>query len=143
MTRIVASAAVTLLAVVAAGCGGGGGKSTGTHSAVAPGTSTRCATHQAVVTRALAKVNRDIARIRRAAVTVPATDAENGNAAVNKATDAFLLDVDKAPITNLQRNRLIDHAAAALVSACHLCFGAMEADRPIITMKFYGVGCSA
>jgi hypothetical protein len=62
---------------------------------------------------------------------------------VHRATDAFLVDVAKAPITNVHRNRLIDHAAAALVSSCELCFQAMGADRPIITMKFYGVGCSA
>ena len=45
--------------------------------------------------------------------------------------DRFLHDVATAPIPNLTRNRLIDHAASAIVGACQQCFQALEAERPI------------
>jgi hypothetical protein len=67
------------------------------------------------------RLNADIEAIRNA----PSA------AAINHATDVFLHDVDTAPIDNLQRNRLIDHAAAALAGRCPQCFQALEADRPI------------
>jgi hypothetical protein len=141
---VLATAAVTLLAVLAAGCGGGGsGKGRATNAATAGHVSKRCAIRAATIKRSLAKIDRDITRIRTAARTVPTSQSDNGNAAVNKATDAFLLHVSTAPITNLQRNRLIDHAAAALVGSCNLCFQALEANRPIPAIKFpSGGACS-
>ena len=81
--------------------------------------------------RALATLRRDTAAIR-AAANLPAASALKGNAAINRATDRFLTDVETAPIDNLARNRLIDHAAAALVGACEQCFQALEAERPVV-----------
>ena len=121
------------LAVVAAGCGGG---SAPKHSA-APG----CAKTR--TSRGLERVRRDIAAIRRAALTVPPGHTFNGNAAVGAATDRFLLDLFKAPISNLQRNRLIDHAMSALLSQCQQCFEALEAQRPIVTIRFRDSACAA
>jgi len=116
-----AAAAVSVLAL--AGCG----STAATHSAsapaktcVAPGTE-----------RALRKLAADTAAIR-AAASLPTRDALKGNAAVNRATDRFLLDEETAPISNVRRNRLIDHAAAALAGACEQCFQALEADRPLV-----------
>ncbi|MHB8471119.1 MAG: hypothetical protein ACYDCH_15400 [Gaiellaceae bacterium] len=51
-----------------------------------------------------------------------------------RATDAFLHDVFVAPIDDVTRNRLIDHAAAALVGTCEQCLQALEANRPIVAM---------
>ena len=59
------------------------------------------------------------------------SDTLRGNAAVNAATDRFLLDVAKGKVDLLVKNRFIDHAAAALVGSCELCFQALEASRPI------------
>jgi hypothetical protein len=116
-----AAAAATVLAL--AGCG----STTASHDAsppakacVAPGT-----------VHALRKLAADTAAIR-AAAALPTKDMLKGNAAVNHATDRFLLDEETAPISNVRRNRLIDHAAAALAGACEQCFQALEADRPLV-----------
>ncbi len=81
-------------------------------------------------TRALAQLNRDLATLK----TAGAQHAKNtllGGPAANRATDRFLGDLVRAPIDNLARNRLIDHAAASVVANCQQCFQALEAERPI------------
>jgi hypothetical protein len=80
--------------------------------------------------RARARLDRDIVSLRRASQR-PGRDTFKGSAAVNKATDRFLLDVGTAPVDLLVKNRLIDHAAAAVSPACSQCFQALEAARPI------------
>jgi hypothetical protein len=57
-------------------------------------------------------------------------------------TDRFLLHVSTAPLTNLQRNRLIDHAAAAVSIRCPQCFQALEASRPIPAIRAGDLKCS-
>lgn len=81
-------------------------------------------------TRALARLQADVTALRRAAA-LPVLNSLQGNAAVNRATDRFLHDVQTAPVDPLIRNRMIDHAAAALVGSCQQCFQALEATRPI------------
>ena len=81
---------------------------------------------QCVSPKAIAKLNADIAAIRRARGNVAAT---------NRTTDRFLLDVATAPITNLKRNRMIDHAVGALGGECEQCFQALEAARPIPNIR--------
>lgn len=112
-----------LAAVVLAGCGGG------THAA---GTTVPDCVKKARAA-SIAKLGRDIAGLRLASKQ-PATSALLGGPAANKATDRFLYDLVTAPITNLSRNRLIDHAAAAIAGACQQCFQALEAARPIPAM---------
>jgi len=120
----VARAAAAVVSVLAlAGCG-----STASHSS-APPPSKSCVAPGAAA--ALRKLTHDAAAIRTAA-NLPTKDTLKGNAAINRATDRFLLDEETAPISNVQRNRAIDHAAAALVGTCGQCFQALEADRPII-----------
>jgi hypothetical protein len=88
---------------------------------------------------AVQKLDRELAAMQTAK-----TSAEAG-----RLTDRFLVDVETAPIDNIARNRLIDHAAAAVSSLCHSCFEALEADRPVITIRFRkngaarGVACDA
>ncbi|HET7566858.1 MAG TPA: hypothetical protein VFJ91_02630 [Gaiellaceae bacterium] len=108
------------LAVAIAGCGGG------SHAA---GTTVPDCVKKARAT-AMARLNGDIAALRFAAKQ-PAKSRLLGGPAANHATDRFLLDLATAPITNLVRNRLIDHAASAIVGACQQCFQALEAERPI------------
>lgn len=77
--------------------------------------------------KAIGRINGDIATIR--------TNALAGHvAAVSAATDRFLNDVFTSPISKVQQNRFIDHAAAALVGTCPQCFQALEANRPIVTI---------
>jgi hypothetical protein len=89
----------------------------------------------------VARVDADIAAIARASA-LPTHDVLKGGPAVNRATDRFLHDVFTAPLDNLTRNRLIDHAAAALAGSCTQCFQALEADRPVVTIH-YGGGARA
>jgi hypothetical protein len=110
-----------LLCILAlAACGSAGANTAAPKHCTAPGAA-----------RALRKLRADTAAIRVAAL-LPAKSTLKGNAAVSRATDRFLLDVELAPIDNLTRNRLIDHAAAALVGSCEQCFQALEAERPIV-----------
>ena len=89
---------------------------------------------------ALARLNLDLAALRRAAAR-PTRDTLKGNAAINRATDTFLHDLETAPLDNLVRNRLIDHAAAIVVASCQQCFQALEAERPIPSIA-HGGACS-
>jgi hypothetical protein len=83
---------------------------------------------------ALQRLDRELAAMRAAKTP----------AAVSRLTDRFLRDVDTAPIDNLARNRMIDHAAAAVSALCPQCFQALEADRPIpaIAHGDVGAGCT-
>jgi hypothetical protein len=91
--------------------------------------------------RALTRLQADLTALERAAA-LPAPDPLKGNAAVNRATDRFLLHVQTAPIDNLKRNRMIDHAAALLHGSCELCFQALEAQRPIVSIAHGDLGCA-
>jgi len=64
---------------------------------------------------------------------------------VNRATDVFLRDVALAPLDDLVRNRMIDHAAALLTGSCEQCFQALEAGRPIVAIAHAhnGAACHA
>ena len=108
------TALLLALVVLAAGCGGG------TKAAEKPCVSPKAA-------RAIVRIDHDIAAIRASA-------SKNRVAAVSAGTDRFMNDVFTAPISNVQRNRFIDHAAAALQGTCPDCFQALEANRPIVTM---------
>jgi hypothetical protein len=106
----------------------------GSSNHTAAPTQTRC-----VSPKALATLQGDIAAMRRAAA-LPTKNTLLGNAAINQATDRFLNDVAVAHITNLKRNRMIDHAAGTLAGACEQCFQALEAARPIPNIRM-GVAC--
>ena len=90
--------------------------------------------------KALARLQADIAQMR-AASRIPVRDRLQGGPAMNAATDRFLHDVAVAPIPNLKRNRLIDHAMGTLSGSCEQCFQALEAARPVIGIRFGEKGC--
>jgi hypothetical protein len=121
--------AVVLGVLALAGCGGG--RTTQSTSCQSPKEQ-----------RALARIEADLVTLR-AAARLPAPDTLKGGPALNRATDRFLLDVETAPIGNLQRNRLIDHAAALAVASCQQCFQALEAARPIVGIARGDSGCPA
>ena len=85
-------------------------------------------------TKALKKIGRDLVALR-AAYKLPVKNKLFGNKAINTATDRFLNDVELAPISNLERNRLIDHAMGAIGTHCEQCFQAFEAARPIPSIR--------
>ena len=115
--------ALVVSVLLLAACGGSGRTTT---SASKPCISPKAA-------RALKRIRADTAAIRVAA-NLPTKNTLDGNPAINRATDRFLTDVETAPLDNLTRNRLIDHAAAALVGSCEQCFQALEAERPVVTI---------
>jgi hypothetical protein len=90
--------------------------------------------------RAAARLENDLTAIKHAAA-LPTRDPLKGNRAINRATDRFLLHVETAPIDNLTRNRMIDHAAALLLGSCEQCFQALEAARPIVGIAHGDTGC--
>jgi hypothetical protein len=78
---------------------------------------------------ARAQLNADLARLRVAAATLK-RHTEQGNDAINKALDTFLLQVAQPTLPVTERSRFIDHAAAIVAPKCYLCFQALEANRP-------------
>jgi hypothetical protein len=90
--------------------------------------------------RALAKIHRDIAALK-AAYKLPVKNEQFGNKAMSVATDRFLNDVQLAPISNLQRNRLTDLAMSAIGAHCQQCFLALESNRPIPAIRAGEIGC--
>jgi hypothetical protein len=97
--------------------------------ATAPSTTKQCRNQAAALTR----IDRDLTAMQHA----PTADA------MSTLTDRFLLHVSTAPLTNLQRNRLIDHAAAAVSIKCPQCFQALEAERPIPAIRAGELTCSS
>jgi len=129
-----------VLAFVAAGCGGGHSASRGATTATTAATTTTATCRTAATARAEARLRTDVAAIRHAS-RLKTNDTFKGNPAINAATDRFLLDVARAPIALLAKNRLIDRAAGALEGECAQCFQALEAARPIPAIA-HGGRCS-
>ena len=129
-----AVAILSCAALCLAACGG----SKHTTSAV-QGTTT---VGSCVNTKAIAKLRADVAAIKHAS-NLPTSNRLLGNAAINKATDKFLLDVETAKIDNKRRNRMIDLAMGSLANQCEQCFQALEAGRPIPSLRYNDTGCGA
>ena len=91
---------------------------------------------------AMAKLHADVAAIKRAS-NLPTTNRLDGNPAISKATDKFLLDEETAKIDNKRRNRMIDLAMGSLANQCEQCFQALEAGRPIPSLRYNDTGCGA
>jgi hypothetical protein len=130
--RLAGVAALIALAACAAGCGGSSAKQ------ASPATTAG----SCVNPRALAKLHGDITAIR-AAANLPTSDRLVGNPTISRATDRFLLDVATAKIDNKRKNRLIDIAAGSLANQCEQCFQALEAARPIPSLRYGETGCGA
>ena len=134
MGRVCAIALVSAFAV--AGCGGSDGKpaaDAGTTTAAAATTSSaECSgsKDRAVVRRKVARLSRDLARIRTLAAPIK-TRTLDGTPALSAAVDRFLLDMADKDVPVRTRSRLIDRAAAAVSPVCEQCFQALEANRPV------------
>jgi hypothetical protein len=134
----------TILALLAlAGCGGGSGGSaspvTQTQRASAPPPkATVYPDDPQVVARATtARQKRDLVQLwadtgamRRAAAKSTRSTLK-GDPAVRRATSTFIDRLDRSSIDDLSKNRVIDHAAAAVATVCEQCFQQLEAMRPI------------
>ena len=132
MLRAVATLSCAALCLAACG----GSKHTGSAT---PGTTT---VGSCVNAKAMTKLHADVAAIKRAS-NLPTKSTLDGNPAINKATDKFLLDVNTAKIDNKRKNRLIDLAMGSLANQCEQCFQALEAGRPIPSLRYGDTGCGA
>src|SRR5262245_57553092 len=80
--------------------------------------------------RSLTVLSGDVQRLRAAAAAAPSRTLM-GTPALRRTTNRFLLDLQRSPVDNLSKNRIIDHAATAAASGCDQCFQQLEAVRPI------------
>ncbi|HEX6788022.1 MAG TPA: hypothetical protein VF091_02175 [Gaiellaceae bacterium] len=132
MLRAVATLSCAALCLAACG----GSKHTGNAT---QGTTT---VGSCVNTAAMTKLHADVAAIKHAS-NLPTKNTLDGNPAINKATDKFLLDVNTAKIDNKRKNRFIDLAMGSLANQCEQCFQALEAGRPIPSLRYGDTGCGA
>jgi hypothetical protein len=134
----------TILAVVAlAGCGNGGSAAPSAPASTASsvGSQPRPAVYPddpQVIARAttagqkhdLVELWADTGAMRKAAAKSTRSTLK-GDPAVRRATSTFIDDLDRSSIDDLSKNRVIDHAAAAVATVCEQCFQQLEAMRPI------------
>jgi hypothetical protein len=115
------------LATIAAGCGS-------SQNQAAPSTPREtpknCTIHTARQRAELKQLHADVASMRRAAAPVK-KQTLMGTAATRAATDRFIRHVDASRLPVFVKSRMIDHAAAAVSSACEQCFQQLEAGRPV------------
>jgi hypothetical protein len=112
------------VAVLAAGCGGGHARTT----TVPPATT--AAHSNSPVARDYRLLFGDVHAMRNAAAKAQKSSLL-GTPAVRRTTSAFLDDLDVSKLTPKAKNRMIDHAAAAVAAVCGQCFQQLEAVRPI------------
>jgi hypothetical protein len=98
------------------------------------GAATKHTTTTCASAKADAKLRVDIVAMHRAA-QLPTKNTLLGDSAINHATDRFLNDVEVLHVSNLDRNRMIDHAIGTLGGTCEQCFQALEAARPIPNLR--------
>jgi hypothetical protein len=133
--------ALCLLVLAAAGCGGTDSTTPARTSAPAP-VAKRVAndpfpddpqilarTTTQKQRKALVALAGDIKGMR--AASADATHTLKGTPATRQATSRFILHLEQSTIDDLSKNRLIDHAAAAVAPTCDQCFQQLEAMRPI------------
>jgi len=111
-------------AVVAAGCGGKAHVAQTAPSATTSTTLQRCnpgAKLNPAQRRKARRINAILAAMRRT----------NTHDRAGTLTDRFLLGEATSGLPVYARNRMIDHAIAAVTAICEDCFQALEAARPI------------
>ena len=79
---------------------------------------------------ALDLLARDIDAMRATSRKAPAHTLK-GTPSTRRTTSRFIDHLETSTIDDLSKNRLIDHAAAAVAISCDQCFQQLEAMRPI------------
>jgi hypothetical protein len=122
---------VVAFAVLAAGCGE-------THTGARTGTTTvRATTSAAPASHTSSRAARDYRRLfvdvraMRAAAAKVHRSSLLGTRELRRTTSAFIEDLETSSLTLKGKNRMIDHAAAAVAPVCEQCFQMLEAVRPI------------
>jgi cytochrome c556 len=118
-------AGALLFALLAAGCGGG--------SHVQPATTHAARTRSPEARRYVrdyARLYADIRAMRAEAAKVR-HGSLLGTPGLRRTTAKFIEDLEGSILGAKARNRMIDHAAAAVATSCEQCFQMLEAIRPI------------
>ena len=139
------------LLILAAGCGGGSGatsdtevtraepaRATTTTTAAKPPAANPFPDDPQILARATTQTQRrslellarDVVAMRAASSHAPAHTLK-GTAATRRTTSRFIDHLGASTIDDLSKNRLIDHAAAAVATTCDQCFQQLESIRPI------------
>jgi hypothetical protein len=124
-------AAAVALTVLAAGCGGGGGAAQRSTTTARVAATTAGATHSSSrAARDYRRLYADVRAMHGAAATVKRSSLL-GTPALRRTTASFLDYLETSALTLKGKNRMIDHAAAAVAPVCEQCFQMLEAARPI------------
>jgi hypothetical protein len=134
--RVLAPAAV--LVAVAAGCGGAAREPKAASAITSPSACRLTAATKA----ALARSQRDLARLKAVAAKQQRY-SELGTPALQLATGRYLDDLTNSPLDGIRVNRLIDLGASAVAGFCGQCFQMLEANRPIPALKYSPHACAA
>jgi hypothetical protein len=136
------------LTALAAGCGGTGSlppteNAPSTTPTAATGSTATSAAGDCLTPaarrRQLARLAADTSTLRRLSRSArPPRDP--GPLALQRATDRFLLHMGMSHLGYKVRNRLTDHAAAAVAFSCHACFVMLENERPVPAIAYGGSG---
>jgi hypothetical protein len=138
--RLLNGSATILALLVFAGCGGNGGSATPAppaQTATQPRPAVYADDPQVIARATTARQKRDLVELwadtgaMRQAAAKSEHSSLKGDPAVRRATSSFIDDLDRSTIDNLSKNRVIDHAAAAVATVCEQCFQQLEAMRPI------------
>ena len=143
------TALLLALLILAAGCSGGSATSKTAVTGAKPRPATTAAANPSAAAnpfpddpqilarattptqrRSLDVLSRDVAAMRAANGDAPSHTLK-GTAATRRTTSRFIDDLAASTIDDLSKNRLIDHAAAAVATTCDQCFQQLESIRPI------------
>jgi hypothetical protein len=116
-----------IFAALAAGCGGDGGgrlQPTTTHAMRPSAAAVR------PYRRDYKRLGADVRALRAEALKVHGQTLL-GTPALRRGTAKFIEDLQQSVLSPKGRNRMIDHAAAAVATSCDQCFQMLEAVRPI------------
>ena len=114
-----------MFALLAAGCGGG--------SHVQPATTQAARARSPEARRYVhdyARLYADVRAMRAEAAKVRHSSLL-GTPGLRRTTAKFIEDLERSSLGPKARNRMIDHAAAAVATSCEQCFQQLEAIRPI------------
>jgi hypothetical protein len=140
--RLLNGSAMILALLALAGCGGNGGSAmpatpAPTTTQPRPAVAVYPDDPQVIARATTAGQKRDLVQLwadtgaMRQAAAKSEHSSLKGDPAVRRATSSFIDDLDRSTIDNLSKNRVIDHAAAAVATVCEQCFQQLEAMRPI------------
>lgn len=129
-----------VLCLLAASCGGGSAQRATTTAAGDAAGGERCVL-SARQRRVISLVERDIVRLHRLEAPL-SRFTQRGTPALQAATGRVLYDMGRVSLPVDTRGRLLREAKSA-VGLCGLCFGALEAEEPVVDTRIGRNACTS